>query len=93
MRIVTLEQYTDEKEQQTAVQTNDLEFDRTVLGIIETVREDGDQALLSYTEQFDGVRLDNLIVTAEEFAEAQTLITEEFLAAITKSKAKHYCVS
>ena len=40
----------------------------------------GDQALISYTEQFDGVRLDNLIVTAEEFAEAQTLITEEFLA-------------
>ena len=41
MRIVTLEQYTDEKEQQTAGQTTDFEFDRTVLGIIETVREDG----------------------------------------------------
>ena len=75
MRIVTLEQYTDEKEQQTAVQTTDFEFDRTVLGIIETVRENGDQALIGYTEKFDGVRLDNLIVTAEEFEEAQTLIT------------------
>ncbi len=86
MRIVTLEQYREEKEQQAAGQTTNLEFDRTVLGIIGTVREDGDQALISYTEQFDGVRLDNLIVTAEEFAEAQTLITEEFLAALRKAK-------
>ena len=61
-----------------------------MLGIIGTVREDGDQALISYTEQFDGVRLDNLIVTAEEFAEAQALITEEFLGCITESEAKHY---
>ena len=86
MRIVTLEQYTGEKEQQMAVQTTNFEFDRTVLGIIETVREDGDQALKSYTEQFDGVWLDNLIVTPEEFAEAKTLITEEFLAALRKAK-------
>lgn len=86
MKILTLEQYKEEKNQQSTVQTNDLEFDRTVLGIIETVRENGDQALKSYTEQFDGVRLDNLIVTAEEFAEAQTLIAAEFLAALRKAK-------
>lgn len=86
MRIVTLEQYTKEKEQQTAVQTTNFEFDRTVLGIIETVREDGDQALRSFTEQFDGVWLDNLIVTPEEFAEAQTLITGQFLSALRKAK-------
>jgi len=86
MRIVTLEQYTEEQEQQTAGQTINFEFDRTVLGIIETVREDGDQALKSYTEQFDGVWLDNLIVTPEEFAEAQTLITGQFLSALRKAK-------
>lgn len=86
MRIVTLEQYTKEKEQQTAVQTTNFEFDRTVLGIIETVREDGDQALRSFTEQFDGVWLDNLIVTPEEFAEARTLITGQFLSALRKAK-------
>jgi len=86
MKILTLEQYKEEKNQQLTVQTNDLEFDRTVLEIIGTVREEGDQALFNYTEQFDGVRLDNLIVTAEEFAEAQTLITEEFLAALRKAK-------
>lgn len=86
MRIVTLEQYREEEELQIAVQTTNFEFDRTVLGIIETVRENGDQALKSYTEQFDGVRLDNLTVTAEEFAEAQTLITEQFLSALRKAK-------
>lgn len=86
MRIVTLEQYTKEKEQQTAVQTTNFEFDRTVLGIIETVREDGDQALRSFTEQFDGVWLDNLIVKPEEFAEARTLITGQFLSALRKAK-------
>lgn len=86
MRIVTLEQYTEEKERQTAVQTTNFEFDRTVLGIIETVREDGDQALRSFTEQFDGVWLDNLIVTSEEFAEARTLITGQFLSALRKAK-------
>lgn len=86
MRIVTLEQYKEEKEQQVAGQITHFEFDRTVLEIIETVRENGDKALKSYTEQFDNVRLDNLIVTAEEFAEAQTLITEDFLAALRKAK-------
>ena len=86
MRIVTLEQYKEEKEQQVAGRITHFEFDRTVLEIIETVRENGDKALKSYTEQFDNVRLDNLIVTAEEFAEAQTLITEDFLAALRKAK-------
>ncbi|HJF33345.1 MAG TPA: histidinol dehydrogenase [Sporosarcina psychrophila] len=86
MRIVTLEQYTDELELQTAVQTTNFEFDRTVLGIIETVREDGDQALKGYTEQFDGVQLNDLIVSAEEFTEAQELVTAEFLSALRKAK-------
>lgn len=86
MKIVSLEQYKEEKSQQTTGLAFDLEFDRTVLGIIESVREDGDQALLSYTARFDGVQLDNLIVTAEEFTEAQTLITESFLSALRKAK-------
>ncbi|MBO0587683.1 histidinol dehydrogenase [Sporosarcina sp. E16_8] len=86
MKVLTLEQYKEEKNQQSAVQTNDLDFDRTVLGIIGTVRKEGDQALFNFTEQFDGVRLDNLVVTADEFAEAQALITEEFLVALRKAK-------
>ncbi|MFJ7934659.1 histidinol dehydrogenase [Sporosarcina sp. NPDC096371] len=86
MRIVTVEQYTDDNEQGKAVQHNDLDFDKNVLEIIGRVREKGDQALVNYTEQFDGIRLDNLIVTDEEFEEAQAQITEEFLAALRKAK-------
>ena len=71
MEIVTLNQYKDEDKQKTGSQENDFEFDKTVLGIIETVRENGDEALLDFTEKFDGIRLDNLIVSADEFEEAQ----------------------
>ncbi|MEK5037732.1 histidinol dehydrogenase [Sporosarcina sp. FSL K6-3457] len=86
MRIVTVEQYKDELTQEKVVQHNDLDFDKTVLEIIGTVRESGDAALRSYTEQFDGVQLEQLIVTDEEFDEAQSLITEEFLQALRKAK-------
>ncbi|KAA0964978.1 histidinol dehydrogenase [Sporosarcina sp. ANT_H38] len=86
MKIITLEKYRVEKNQQITVQTNAFEIDQIVLGIIGRVREEGDRALLSYTEQFDGVQLDNLIVTAEEFSEARTLITDEFLYALRKAK-------
>ena len=86
MKIVSLKQYIEEKALHTTGLAFDLEFDRTVLGIIEAVRKEGDQALLSYTAQFDGVQLDNLIVTAEEFAEAQTLVTESFMSALKKAK-------
>ena len=41
---------------------------------------------LDYTEQFDDVHLDNLIVSKEEFAEAQTLVADEFIDAIRKAK-------
>ncbi|MER2089793.1 MAG: histidinol dehydrogenase [Sporosarcina sp.] len=88
MRIVTLKQYTDEIEKQTSLQSNDLELDRTVLEIIGTVRENGDQALKSYTEKFDGIMLEELTVSAEEFVEAQTLISAEFLGALRKAKGK-----
>lgn len=86
MRIVTVEQYKDEQAGEKAVQHNDLDFDKTVLEIIGTVRENGDAALRNYTEQFDGIRLEQLIVTDEEFDEAQSLITEEFLRALRKAK-------
>ncbi|WP_342515074.1 histidinol dehydrogenase [Sporosarcina sp. FSL K6-1522] len=86
MRIVTVEQYANEQAQGKAVQHNDLEFDKTVLEIIGTVREQGDEALMSYTEQFDGIRLDCLIVSDEEFEEAQTQVTEEFLGALRTAK-------
>jgi len=50
-----------------------------VAGILSEVRKNGDRALLSYTERFDGARLNSLAVTKEEIAEAVSQEEPEFL--------------
>ena len=44
----------------------------TVQDVIDNIRDGGDQALLGYTEKFDGVKLtaDQLKVTEQEIADA-----------------------
>lgn len=63
----------DFKDYQDAVQT-----------ILDKVSVTGDQALLEYTKQFDGIDLSakGLKVTEEEVDEAYSLVSEEFLRAI-----------
>lgn len=56
-----------------------------VADIIANVRENGDKALLAYTEKFDGVKLDALQVTSEEIEEALTLVSPEFLEILEKA--------
>ena len=53
--------------------------------IIERVRREGDAALLALTQQFDGVRLDSLAVTKQEFAAAEEALTSEQHAAIDRA--------
>jgi histidinol dehydrogenase len=53
--------------------------------IIERVRREGDAGLLALTEQFDGVRLEALRVTRQEFADADRAITDEQHAAIERA--------
>lgn len=50
--------------------------------IIARVRRDGDAALLQLTEQFDGVRLDTLRVTAEEISSAHAAMAPDARGAI-----------
>ncbi len=50
--------------------------------IIDAVKQNGDAALLELTERFDGVRLDRLAVSAEEFAAAERALTHTQHAAI-----------
>jgi histidinol dehydrogenase len=57
----------------------------TAQDIIERVRRDGDAALLALTEQFDGVRLAELQVTAKEFAEAELKLNAEQKTAIERA--------
>src|SRR5690625_4263653 len=62
------------------------QIDKTVLEIIQHVRNSGDQALFDYAEKFDSVLLDDLIVTDDEFKEAEKLVSGEFIEAIEVAK-------
>jgi histidinol dehydrogenase len=57
----------------------------TVTEIISTVRREGDAALRSYTERFDGVRPDTLEVTAAEFAAAKKALSAADIAALERA--------
>ncbi|MBQ3865877.1 MAG: histidinol dehydrogenase, partial [Clostridia bacterium] len=53
--------------------------------IIRTVRDEGDKALYAYAEKFDGVRLDSLVVTEEERAEARKSVSPAFRAILEEA--------
>jgi histidinol dehydrogenase len=55
------------------------------LEVINEVRRSGDAALRSYTERFDGVRLDNLAVSEKEFAAARMSLTRQQHAALEQA--------
>ena len=59
----------------------------TVADILRNVREKGDQALLEYTQRFDGVRLDSVLVTPEEMAEGLAGIEPEFMDILERAAA------
>ncbi|MDU8924565.1 histidinol dehydrogenase [Pasteurellaceae bacterium LIM206] len=56
-------------------------------GIREDVLANGDKALLALSEQFDKIKLDNLVVSAEQIAAATARLPEELKQAIQNAKA------
>lgn len=56
-----------------------------VSDIIQNIKENGDNALLDYTERFDGVRLTSLAVSAEEIEEAFSLVEPKFIEILEKA--------
>lgn len=54
----------------------------TVREVLDRVRTEGDNAVLDYEERFDKVRLDTLVVTETEIAEAEKEVPIELKAAI-----------
>ena len=62
-------------------------FEASVNEIIATVREKKDQALFSYTKQFDGadINTSNFLVTDEEIQEAYEQVDEKLLEVIRKA--------
>ncbi|RDW21165.1 histidinol dehydrogenase [Oceanobacillus chungangensis] len=82
MKIVTAEQFWESNKDRSTVIKNEAALDQAVLEIIHEVRTNGDQALQGYTKKFDGIKLENIIVSAEEFSEAKSIVDSEFLPAL-----------
>lgn len=59
-----------------------IEIEKKVFPILEEVRQEGDEALKRFTEQFDGVVLASLLVTKEEMEEAVKKVDPELRSAI-----------
>jgi histidinol dehydrogenase len=68
-----------------AIDNNFLE--RTVANILKDVKDHGDAALKHCARHFDKVELDDFLVSEEEFAEAETRVSDELKDAIEIAKA------
>ncbi|MFD1349598.1 histidinol dehydrogenase [Oceanobacillus caeni] len=86
MKIITSEDFFTEKENTPSTQINEKQLDNLVLDIITQVRKDKDTALFRYTEQFDNVKLDSLLVSESEFKEAREKVDTSFIEAIQEAK-------
>jgi histidinol dehydrogenase len=53
--------------------------------VVNAVRRKGDAALYSYTERFDAVRLETLVVSEEEFSQARGFLTSQQHAALERA--------
>ncbi|GAB2768637.1 histidinol dehydrogenase [Salinimicrobium soli] len=62
------------------------DIERTVAEIFGEIKAKGDEAVNRYTELFDGVKPDNLEVSAEEINEAQTEVSDDLKQAIQLAK-------
>jgi len=58
-----------------------------VYDVLQEVKIHGDKALHSFTEKFDGVVLDSLLVSKTEIEEAKSLVSEELKKAISVAAA------
>lgn len=54
----------------------------TVLGVLNDVREGGDEAVKKYEKKFDKVELESLAVSEKEMAEAEALVSDELKNAL-----------
>lgn len=61
--------------------------EKVVAEIIANVRKNGDSALHEYCEKFDGARLDSLLVTPDEIAEARASVDPEFIRILERAAA------
>ncbi|MFE5322868.1 histidinol dehydrogenase [Paenibacillus sp. NPDC056579] len=81
MKIVPASEFALKRE----VEYGSEEQNERVKSIIESVRREGDAALKSFAQQFDGVTVDELRVSEAEIEAAYASVDEEFLAAIREA--------
>ncbi|MBQ4915184.1 histidinol dehydrogenase [Maribacter sp. MMG018] len=63
------------------------DIEELVTGIFEEVKANGDSILQKYTEQFDKVTLENILVSNDEIQEATDLVSNELKVAIELAKS------
>ncbi|WP_299781026.1 histidinol dehydrogenase [uncultured Formosa sp.] len=68
---------------------NDIE--KTVIQIFEDVKANGDQAISKYTSRFDGVTLDENLVSTQEIECAKTQVSDDLKLAITAAYKNIEC--
>ena len=90
MRIVQLTDKTQKSLQENMLKRSPSsygQYEETVQEIIQNVRTNGDQALFSYTEQFDHCKMDadHILVTREEIEEAYQKLDADFIETMKKS--------
>ncbi|USG68516.1 histidinol dehydrogenase [Brevibacillus ruminantium] len=81
MRIIQADGYDAKR----SVEAGSEQQRQAVRAILEEVRQRGDEAVRDYTERFDRVRLEQFLVTEEEFAEAEDLVSPEVKAALAEA--------
>ncbi|MDG5786615.1 histidinol dehydrogenase [Evansella sp. AB-P1] len=59
---------------------------QAVSEIVDAVKNEGDQAIARYTEKFDQVSLDSLVVTAEEIEAAYKKVSDETIQIIREAR-------
>ena len=91
MRIIKVEDRGKIKEQMDELlkrsESDQSDIENTVKDIIDNIKKRGDEALLEYTEKFDGVELSDIKVTKEEVTAAREAVGEEFLEILEEAAA------
>jgi len=82
--ILKLKDLTDEQILNRDIQAEE-NVSAAVDAVIAKVRQNGDAALLEYTEKFDGVKLENLQVSAAEMEAAMTTLDNRLLATLEQA--------
>lgn len=90
MRMITLDETTRKNILSNLLKrdpNNYGEYAATVQEIVDTVKENRDEAVFAYTKKFDGAELtpETIRVTDEEIAEAEALVEPELLAVMKRS--------